>query len=62
MNKVRHMCFGCQFVWVTNCYAVKFILTYDGSNPAVLRLQMGLMGWDVEIVHRSSGFLTDADY
>jgi hypothetical protein len=56
------MCFGRRFVSVTNCYAVKFILTYDGSNPAVLRLQMRLMGWGVEIVHRSSGFLTDADY
>ena len=44
MNKVRHMCFGSRFVWVTDCYAVKFILTYDGSNPAVLRLQMRLMG------------------
>jgi hypothetical protein len=22
INKVCHMCFGCQFVWVTNCYAV----------------------------------------
>jgi hypothetical protein len=44
MNKVCHMCFGRRFVWVTNCYAVKFILTYDGSNPAVLRLQMRLMG------------------
>jgi hypothetical protein len=62
MNKVRHMCFGRRFVWVTDCYAVKFILTYDGLNPAVLRLQMRLMGWDVEIVHRSAGFLTDADY
>jgi hypothetical protein len=62
MNKVHQMCFGCHFVWVTNCYAVKFILTYDGSNLAVLRLQMHLMGWDVEIVHCSSGFLTDTDY
>jgi hypothetical protein len=62
MNKVRHMCFGCRFVWVTDCYAVKFILTYDGSNPAVLRFQMRLMGWDMEIVHCSSGFLTDEDY
>jgi hypothetical protein len=62
MNKVRHMCFGRRFVWVTDCYAVKFILTYEGLNPAVLRLQMRLMGWDVEVVHRSSRFLTDADY
>jgi hypothetical protein len=62
MNKVRHICFRRRFVWVTDCYAVKFILTYDGSNPAVLHLQMHLMGWDVETVYHSSGFLTDADY
>ncbi len=44
MNKFRHMCWGCRFVWVTDCYAVKFILSYDGANQAILRLQMRLMG------------------
>jgi hypothetical protein len=56
------MCFECQFAWVTDCYAVKFILLYDGSNPAILRLQMRLMCWDVDIVHRANNFLVDADY
>jgi hypothetical protein len=40
INKNRHMLFGTQFVWVTDCYAIQFILSYDGNNPAVLRLQM----------------------
>jgi hypothetical protein len=62
MNKVRHMCYGCQFVWVTDCYAVKFILPYDGANQAVLHLQMRLMGWDVDIFHRTNDYLIDADY
>ena len=62
MNKVRHMCYGRRFVWVTDCYAVKFILSYDGANQAILRLQMRLMGWDVDIVHRCSDYLVDADY
>jgi hypothetical protein len=62
INKIRRMCFGRCFVWVTDCYAVKFILSYDGSNPAILRLQMRLMCWDVDIVHRSNNFLVDADY
>ncbi len=62
INKIRHMCFGRRFVWVTNCYAAKFILLYDGSNPAILRLQMRLMCWDVDIVHRTNKFLVDADY
>ncbi len=38
INKVRHMCYGCRFVWVTDCYAVKFILSYDGAKQAVLCL------------------------
>jgi hypothetical protein len=62
MNKVRHMCYGCRFVWVTDCYAVKFILSYDGPNQSVLHLQMRLMGWDIDIVHRTNDYLVDADY
>jgi hypothetical protein len=40
INKNRHMLFGICFVWVTNCYAVCFILSYDGNNSAILWLQM----------------------
>jgi hypothetical protein len=43
MNKCRHMLFGQQFIWVTDCYVAKFVLSYDGANPAILRLQMRLM-------------------
>ncbi len=62
MNKCRHMLFGQRFVWVTDCYAAKFVLSYDGANPAILRLQMHLMCWDVDIVHRPDVKLVDADY
>jgi hypothetical protein len=62
INKNRHMLFGQRFVWVTDCYAARFILSYDDNNPAVLRLQMRLMCWDVDIVHRNDAHLTDADY
>ena len=62
MNKVHHMCYGRRFVWVTDCYAVKFLLSYDGANQAILRLQMRLMGWDVDIVHRTNDYLVDANY
>jgi hypothetical protein len=62
INKNRHMLFGQQFVWVTDCYAARFILSYDGNNPAVLRLQMCLMCRDIDIVHRNNIHLTDADY
>jgi hypothetical protein len=56
------MCYGRRFVWVTDCYAVKFILSYDGANQAILCLQMRLMGWDVDIVHRCNDHLVDANY
>jgi len=62
INKSRHMCFGQRFVWVTDCYALKFILSYDGRNPAILRLQMRFMCWDMVIEHRNDTWLTDADY
>ena len=62
INKNRHMCFGQRFVWVTDCYALKYVLSYDGRNPAILRLQMRFMCWDMVIEHRNDHWLTDADY
>ncbi len=62
MNKCRRMLFGQCFVWTTDCYAIKFILSYDGANPAILRLQMCLMCWDVDIVHQNDYYIADADY
>jgi hypothetical protein len=43
------------------CYR-KFILSYEGGNSAILRLQMRLMCWDVDFVHRPDTELVDADY
>jgi hypothetical protein len=48
-------------MWVTNCYVARFMMAYEGSNPAVLHLQMRLMGLDVEILH-CANFLVDANY
>jgi hypothetical protein len=62
MNKCRHMLFGQRFVWVMDCYAAKFVLSFDGTNPAILCLQMRLMCWDVDIVHRPDVELVNADY
>jgi hypothetical protein len=62
MNKCRHMLFGQRFVWTTDCFAIKFILSYDGANPAILRLQMRLMCWDVNIAHQNDHYIADADY
>jgi hypothetical protein len=62
INKCRHMCLGKHFTLVTDCYAIKFILSYDGCNPAVLWLQMRFMCWDMDIKHRNDHWLTDANY
>ncbi len=62
MNKCRHMLFDQHFVWVMDCYAAKVVLSYDGTNPAILRLQMRLMCWDVNIVHQPDVELVDTNY
>ena len=62
INKCRHMCFGQRFTWTTDCHAIKFILSYNGKNPAILRLQMRFMCWDMDIEHRNDIHLTNADY
>jgi hypothetical protein len=56
------MLFGQRSVWVSDCYAAKFVLSYDGANPAILHLQMRLICWDVDIVHRPDVELVDANY
>ena len=64
INKCRHYLFGQRFVWVTNCYAIKFNSSYEGGNPVILclQMQMRLMCWDVDIVHRPDTELVDANY
>jgi hypothetical protein len=62
INKVRHYVFGQRFVWVMDCYAVKFLLSYEGGNPAIFHLQMHQMCWDVDIIHRPDYELVDANY
>ncbi len=62
VNKVRHYVFGQRFIWVTDFYAVKFILSYNGGNPAILCLQMCLMCWDIDIVHHPDHELVDTNY
>jgi hypothetical protein len=37
-------------------------MSYEGNNSVVLRLQMRLMLWAVDIVHRTREFNVDSDY
>jgi hypothetical protein len=61
MNKNRAKLFGRRFTLITDCYAMKYILSYDGNNPVVLRMQMRFMMWAVDIIHRPNEHLVDAD-
>ncbi len=54
--------FGQCFVWVTGCYPVKFLLSYKGGNTVILRLQMRLTCWGVDIIHQPDSELVDANY
>jgi hypothetical protein len=62
INKNQHYVFGQCFVWVTDCYAIRFLLSYDGGKLAILWLQMRLMCWGIDIVHRPDLHLVDANY
>ncbi len=56
------MAFGQRFIWMTDYYALMFILSYNGLNPAILHLQMHFMCWDMIIEHRNDVCLTNANY
>ncbi len=62
MGKCHHMLFDRHFIWVTDCYAARFLLSYDKSNQAVQHLKMHIMGWDVDIVHWTNNYLVNANY
>ncbi len=62
INKCHHINFDQRIVWITDCYALKFILLYDGQNPSILRLQMQFMCWDMIIRHHNNICFTEADY
>ena len=62
INKCRSFVFGQCFVWVTDCYAIKFIRPYKGGNPAILHMQMRPMCWDIDIVHCPNLELVDVYY
>jgi hypothetical protein len=51
-----------RFSAITDCYALPFILSYDGPNPVILRLQMRLMLWAMDLYHRSGKYLFRPDY
>jgi hypothetical protein len=51
INKNCRVLFGTRFMWFADCYAIHFILSYEGNNPSILCLQNQLLCWDIDIVH-----------
>ena len=62
INRNRAQLWGVRFTAITDCYGLRFILSYDGPNPVILRLQMRLMLWAMDLHHRSARFLFSPDY
>ena len=62
INKFQHHLKAKPFTWITDCFAIKFLMSYDGSNPVLLRLQMRLGLWPTSCVHRNNKWLIDADH
>ncbi|KAL7504453.1 hypothetical protein ACHAXN_002097, partial [Cyclotella atomus] len=62
INCSRLYCWGFRFTNIGDCYSLKFIMTYKGVNPVILRVQMRLSLWPVDIVHRTCDFNVDSDY
>ena len=51
-----HLCWGMRFTWDTDWFDLIFILMCDGNNLSVLHLQIRLMCWDMDIIHRNVAF------
>ena len=62
MGKCSHYTWGGRNTWIADQYALVFLLTYDGDNAPVRRLQMRVMNYFVDVVHRNAHFMTPADY
>ena len=62
INRNRAKLWGIRFTAITDCYGLRFILSYDGPNPVILRLQMRLMLWSMDLHHRVAKFLLSPDY
>ena len=62
IHRNRTKLYGTCFIAITDCYGLRFILSYDGPNAVILRLQMRLMLWSMDLYHRLAKFLVLADY
>ena len=57
LNKCKNFLWGIRNSWITDSYAMRFILSYDGTNGPLCRLQMWLCMLHVDIHHRDAKWL-----
>ncbi|KAL3802962.1 hypothetical protein HJC23_011585, partial [Cyclotella cryptica] len=62
INTNRLYTWGQRFTAINDCYSLKFVLSYEGNNSVILRVQMRLQLWAMDIVHRTRDFNVDSDY
>ena len=62
INQKRAQLWSVRFSAINDCFALCFILSYDGPNPVLLRLQMRLTLWAVDLYHRNGKYLFHPDY
>ena len=62
MNKNRHFLWGKPITLITDCRALLWLMSYDGHNHAVRRLQLEMLGYWFTIVNRPGHMLEDANY
>jgi hypothetical protein len=60
--KNRHVLYGIPFSNIGGCISIKWIMSYEGTNAPVMRLQMELMSWWFTVTHRPNRMLMDADF
>ena len=60
--KNRHFLWGREFTLISDCAALQWLMTYDGANHAVKRLQLEMTGYYFTVVHRPGRMLEDANF
>jgi hypothetical protein len=60
--KNRHFLWGRPFTLMTDCAAIRWLMTYKGNNHAVICLQLELLAYWFTIAVRPGTMLEDANY
>jgi hypothetical protein len=61
IDKWRIFLWGKEFTVLTDCRALIWLLSYEGTNAAVRRLQFEILGYWFTICHRSAAANADTD-